>query len=318
MPRIDTFTGLLEFLAVARHQSFRGAAAQLDVTPAAVSQAIRNLETRVGMPLFQRTTRNVALTEAGQSLLARIQPASEEIGAAFEAIGDLRERPSGLLRLTVPFVALTLVVEPVLMEFHRAYPDVRVEIDVDDASVDLGAAGFDAGIRIGEYVERDMIAARATPDFKWLILGAPAYFAKHGRPRTPEDLVHHACIGFRRRRSKSVYRWEFEREGREFSVDPASRIIVNEGHLYLALARRGLGLIYSADLLAANELASRQLEPVLTEFTPRSPGLFLYFPARAQLQPKLRAFIDTLNAVMRRDSAVGTSRVKAQNKKRKA
>jgi DNA-binding transcriptional LysR family regulator len=141
MPRIDTFTGLLEFLAVARHQSFRGAAAQLDVTPAAVSQAIRNLETRVGMPLFQRTTRNVALTEAGQSLLARIQPASEEIGAAFEAIGDLRERPSGLLRLTVPFVALTLVVEPVLMEFHRAYPDVRVEIDVDDASVDLGAAG---------------------------------------------------------------------------------------------------------------------------------------------------------------------------------
>jgi len=300
MARADAFSGLTELLAVARHSSFRAAAAQLGVTPAAVSQAIRVLENRAGVPLFQRTTRSVALTEAGRSLLSRIQPASEEIGAAFEALSGLRSKPSGLLRLSVPRVAVPLVIEPVLPEFRRVCPDVSVEVDVDDAAVDLTAGGFDAGIRIGEYVQRDMIAVRATADFQWMVLGSPAYFARRGRPQTPEDLVNHECIRYRFLRSRSLYRWEFVREGREFSVDPPGGLIVNDAPLFLSLAMCGLGLAYTADLIAARELAAGKLESVLAPFLPQSPGLFLYFPARSQLQPKLRAFIDTLTHILKR------------------
>src|SRR5882757_1631090 len=160
MGRIDTFTGLSEFLAVAERASFRAAAADLGVTPAAVTQAIRALERRLGLPLFQRTTRRVSLTEAGAALLARLRPATTEISESLEALGVLRTRPSGLLRLSVPRMALPLVIEPLLPEFRRAYPDVAVEVDVDDGLVDLTAERFDAGIRIGEFVERDMIAVR--------------------------------------------------------------------------------------------------------------------------------------------------------------
>src|SRR5689334_13879703 len=177
MARTDGFTGLSEFLAVAEHASFRIAAARLNVTPAAVSQAIRALETRLGLPLFQRTTRRVGLTEAGQSLLARLRPAAAEIHEALEALGDMRQRPAGLLRLSVPRIAVSLIIEPVLADFRRAYPEVGVEIDVSDGNVDLTAGGFDAGIRIGESIDRDMIAVRVTPDIHWSILGAPAYFA---------------------------------------------------------------------------------------------------------------------------------------------
>jgi DNA-binding transcriptional LysR family regulator len=300
MARIDSFSGLSEFLAVARHHSFRAAAAELNVTPAAVSQAIRALENRVGVPLFTRTTRSVALTEAGRSLLARIQPASQEIGAAFEALGNSLERPSGLLRLSVPRAAVALVIEPVLPQFRRAYPDIAIEIDVEDASIDLMEHGFDAGIRIGEYLQKDMIAVRATADFRWTVLGSPAYFAKHGRPQTPEDIMNHECIAFRFRQARKIYRWEFERDGREFSVDPPKGIVVNDAGLLVSLAVQGQGLIYTADAFAAREIAERRLEPALNQFLPTSPGLFLYFPARAQLQPKLRAFIDTLNAFTRR------------------
>jgi DNA-binding transcriptional LysR family regulator len=302
MARTDAFTGLTEFLAVAGHRSFRAAAAQLSVSSAAVSQAIRALETRAGVPLFQRTTRNVALTEAGRALLARVQPASDEIGAAFEALGELRTKPSGSLRLSVPRIAVSLVLEPLLPEFRRAYPEVAIEIDVDDATIDLMEGGFDAGIRIGESVQRDMIAVRATPDFRWMVVGSPAYFARHGRPQTPEELMHHECIRYRFQSARSLYRWEFERAGREFSVDPPGGLIVNDAPLYLSLAARGVGLVYTADLIAAAELKAGVLESVLDEYVPRSPGLFLYFPARSQLQPKLRVFIDALAALTKRQA----------------
>ena len=205
MARSDGFSGLSEFLAVARHASFRAAAAELGVTPAAVSQAIRTLESKTGLVLFQRTTRHVGLTEAGESLLARGRPAAAEpaesaaaeIADAFDALTDLRDRPAGLLRLSVPRVAVPLVIEPVLADFRRAYPDVSVDVDVDDGTVDLTANNLDAGVRIGEMVERDMIAVRLTPDLKWCVLGAPSYFAARGRPRTPEELTRHECIRYR-------------------------------------------------------------------------------------------------------------------------
>jgi DNA-binding transcriptional LysR family regulator len=303
MARSDGFSGLSEFLSVARHASFRAAAAELGVTPAAVSQAIRTLETKTGLVLFQRTTRRVGLTEAGEKLLTGVRPAAAEIAEAFNALTDLRERPAGLLRLSVPRVALPLVIEPVLPAFRRAYPDVAVDIDVNDAAVDLTSNNLDAGIRIGELVERDMIAVRLTPDLRWSVLGAPAYFAARGRPRTPEELIRHECIRYRFLTAGSIYRWEFERGGREFSVDVPGGVTVNDSTLMMSFALRGMGLIYTADLFAARELAAGELESVLEEFLPKTPGLFLYFPARTQTQPKLRAFIDTLTAASKRRDA---------------
>lgn len=304
MARVDAFTGLSEFLAVADHASFRAAAAELRVTPAAVSQAIRSLESRIGLPLFQRTTRSVALTEAGESFLARLRPAAAEIADAREALATLRQRPSGNLRLSVPRIALELVIVRVLPGFRRAYPEIKVEIDVDDTSVDLTAGRFDAGIRLGEFIERDMIAVRITPDFRWLVLGAAGYFAARGRPRSPRELTSHECIRYRFPTAKSVYRWQFLTRGREFSLDPPGGIVVNDHLAMIALAKQGLGLAYTADLVAAGELAAGELEAVLGPHLPTKPGLFLYFPAKSQSQPKLRAFIDFTTRSMRsRDRA---------------
>jgi DNA-binding transcriptional LysR family regulator len=300
LARTDVFTGLSEFLAVADHASFRAAAAELGVTPGAVSQAIRSLETRVGLPLFLRTTRSVALTEVGADFLARLRPASAEIGDALEALVQLRQRPIGHLRLSVPRIALDLVIMPVLPEFRRAYPDVRVEIAVDDASVDLAAGRFDAGIRIGEFIERDMVAVKITPDFRWSVLGTPSYFAARGRPRVPEDLTGHECIRYRFPTAQAVYRWQFQRKGREFSLDPPGSVIVNDHITMIELAKKSVGLAYTADLVAARELKSGELESVLASHLPTRPGLFLYFPAKSQNQPKLRAFIDMSTRFMKR------------------
>ena len=292
MARIDAFTGLSEFLAVAAHSSFRAAAAQLGTTPSAVSQAIRALELRLGLPLFQRTTRRVGLTEAGSTLLARLKPAASEIGDSLEALATLRQRPSGLLRLSVPRIAVELVVAPVLPAFRRAFPEVAVEVDVNDAAIDLTAEGFDAGIRIGEFVQHDMVAVPVTPDIRWMVLGSPAYFAARGRPRRPEDLMDHECLRYRFPTSRSVYRWEFLRYGREFSLDAPGKLLLNDAMLFHAMACQGLGLIYTTDAAAERELAEGRLEAVLEAYLPTSPGLYLYFPSRSQTQPKLRAFID--------------------------
>ncbi|MDX2202009.1 MAG: LysR family transcriptional regulator [Hyphomicrobiaceae bacterium] len=292
MARTDAFTGLSEFLAVAELGSFRAAAAHLRVTPAAVSQAIKTLETRLGAPLFLRTTRSVAPSEAGARLYERLRPASGEIADALEELSASRGLPVGQLRLSVPRIALDLVVLPVLPAFRRAYPGVRVDIDVNDASVDLAAEGFDAGIRIGHFIERDMVAVRLTPAFRWCVLGSQAYFRAYGRPRRPEDLFAHECIGYRYPTAKSVYRWQFQRGGRRFSVDVAGGIIVNDHLTMVALAKAGAGLAYTADLVARRELAAGELKPVLASFCRANQGLYLYFPRRSQAQPKLRAFID--------------------------
>jgi DNA-binding transcriptional LysR family regulator len=299
MARIDVFSGLTEFMAVADQGSFRAAAAQLRVSAAAVSQAIKALEARVGMPLFLRTTRSVALTEAGAQLHRRLRSATGEITEALGAIDALRRRPSGVLRLSVPRIALDLVVLPVLPSFREAYPDIKVDIDVNDASVDLAGEGFDAGVRIGSIVERDMVAVRLTPSFRWRVLGTPAYLARHGTPKQPEDLLQHQCIGYRFPTAKSVYRWEFQRKGRPFSVDVAGAIIVNDHLTMIALARAGTGLAYTADLVATPELDAKRLRAVLLPYCVSGPGLHLYFPMRSQQQPKLRAFIDCAKQVLR-------------------
>ncbi|WP_437939198.1 LysR family transcriptional regulator [Sorangium sp. So ce341] len=293
----DRFEGLTVFLTVARHRSFRAAAAELGVTTGAVSQAIRALERRVGLPLFSRTTRHVGLTEAGERLHERLAPAAGEIGAALEALDELRSRPAGLLRLTVPRTAVPVVVEPVLPRFRRAYPDVAVEISVNDAFVDLADTGFDAGVRLGDGLAQDMTAVRLTRDLRWLVVGAPAYFAAHGRPEEPEDLLAHTCIRYRFQ-SAALYRWEFVRDHREVAVHAPGALTVNDAHLAVSLAREGLGLAYVFDLAVAEDLASGALATALERRAPTGPGFYLYFPARAQTQAKLRAFIDTALAVL--------------------
>ena len=299
MARTDVFSGLTEFMAVADEGSFRSAAAKLRVSAPAVSQAVKTLEARVGMPLFLRTTRSVALTEAGAQLHGRLRSATSEIAEALGEIDGLRQRPSGVLRLSVPRIALDLVVLPVLPGFRAAYPDIKVEVDVNDASVDIAAAGFDAGVRIGDIVERDMVAVRLTPGFRWRVLGTPAYLARHGVPRRPEDLLQHQCIGYRFPTAETVYRWQFQNKGRPLSVDVADGIIVNDHLTMIALARADIGLVYTADLVAAADIEAKRLRPVLSAYCVSGPGLHLYFPMRSQQQPKLRAFIDFAKQVLR-------------------
>jgi DNA-binding transcriptional LysR family regulator len=257
-----------------------------------VSQAVRALETRVGTPLFLRTTRSVAPTEAGTRLLSRVRPATVAIGEAFEELNALRSQPVGQLRLSVPRIALDLVVLPALPGFRRTYPAIKIEVDVNDASVDLMESGFDAGIRMGGYIERDMIAVRLTRDFRWCVLGSPDYFAAHGRPHTPKDLLAHECIGYRFPSAKTVYRWQFRENGREFSIDTHGSIVVNDHLSMIALATSGAGLAYTADVVAERELAAGMLLAVLRPYLLTTQGLYLYFPSRSQTQPKLRAFID--------------------------
>lgn len=288
----DPFDGLTEFLAVAEHKSFTVAATRLAVTPTAVSHAIKLLERRTGVLLFQRTTRRVALTEAGASLFARLRPAASEIDDALAVLSGFRDQPMGTLRLTAPRLSGALLIEPLIPLFREAYPQVTLDISLDDATVDLMAAGFDAGIRLGESIEKDMIAVRLTPDLQWSVVGSPAYFAKAGKPATPEELTAHQCIGFRFSTSGNAHRWEFRRDGRDFTVGVAGGVIVNDRQLLVATARQGCGLIYACDLEIAEELADGRLERVLQPFVPLSSALYLYFPSRTQTQPKLRAFIE--------------------------
>jgi DNA-binding transcriptional LysR family regulator len=302
MARTDTFTGLSEFLAVAELGSFRAAAARLRVTPGAVSQAVKTLETRVGVPLFLRTTRSVAATEAGARLLSRLRPAAAEIEEALNDLNALRSQPAGLLKLSVPRIALDLVVLPALPPFRRQYPAIKVEVDVNDASVDLMESGFDAGIRVGSFVERDMVAVRLTRDFHCCVIGSPDYFTAHGKPRTPKDLLQHECIGYRYPSAKTVRRWSFQENGREFSIDAPGSLVVNDHLSMIALAKSGVGLAYTADLIVAQELSVGTLRSVLRPYLPIIKGLYLYFPSRSQTQAKLRAFIDF---VTRRRSRAG-------------
>lgn len=303
MTRIHPFSGLAEFLAVARHASFRPAAAELGVTPSAISQAIRGLETRLGVPLFQRTTRKVSLTEAGVTLQAQLSPAAGSIAGALEAVTALRSRPSGHLRLSVPRIALGLVLWDLVPAFRAACPDVTVDLDVNDASVDVTADRFDAGIRMGEYLQRDMVAVRLTPDFRCVVVGSPGYLQARGRPASPKELTAHECIRYRYPTARTVHRWEFVKGRKTYSVEPSGGLTVNDHLSMIELACRGGGLAYTLDLLARPALEAGTLETVLARHLPAAAGLFLYFPARSQAQPKLRSFIDFARERLRNATA---------------
>jgi len=288
----DLLEGVPAFLRVAERSSFTAAAAELGVTSAAVSHAIRQLEARIGVALFARTTRSVALTEAGSRFLELARPGVAQIEQAFAAARVLGNVPAGLLRLNVPRVVLAGIIGPVLEGFCDTYPQVELEIAVSDRLENIVADGFDAGIRVGEMIEADMVAVRLTPPFGYCVVGAPVYLERHGRPQRPEELRRHRCINFRQPRRGTLYRWEFEEDGREIEIAVSGQIVTNDSGVMLMAAVKGRGLAYTLEPSAAPLLAQGLLERVLAPFCPSSPGFFIYFPSRAQMMPKLRAFID--------------------------
>jgi DNA-binding transcriptional LysR family regulator len=303
----DELTGLTALLAIADKRSFTAAAAVLRVTPSAVSQTLRALEDRVGVRLVQRTTRSVGLTEAGERFVARLRPALDGVRSAFDALGELRDGPAGTLRLNVPRLAYQRVLEPHLGAFLAAYPGIHLDLVIDDAFANIIESGCDAGIRIGETLQREMVAVRIGADESAAIIGSPAYFDAHPRPRRPRDLQRHACINYRRMARGDIYRWEFTEDDKDIEVAVDGRFTANDNDALIAAALAGVGLAYVFESTVREHLASGRLIRVLEPFCPPFPGLFLYYPSRALLAPKLQALLDFLRGRNEAKRASGKS-----------
>ena len=284
---------LASFVAVAEALSFRRASVRLGLSPSALSHAIRELEARLGARLLNRTTRSVALTDAGQALFDRLRPAFTDIAGAVESVRAYHDRPSGTVRINLPKLAAHRVLAPAFGRFARAYPEVRLEVTVDDGLTDIVAGGFDAGVRPGERLQRDMVAVRITPDLRTAVIGSPAYLAVRPLPLTPEDLQHHACINYRWS-GGALYRWPFEREGKAFDVQVEGPLTLNDTDLILAAALDGVGLACLLEDRVAEDLAAGRLVRVLEDYSPTFPGFFLYYAGRRQTPPALRTLIDFL------------------------
>ena len=289
--RHGALDGLEAFLSVAQHRSFRKAAAELGVTPSAISQTVRALEARVGAALFLRTTRSVGLTEAGERFLSRAKPAFEELVAASAVARDLGQRPSGLLRLTVPRAAVPILLEPLIASFTRAYPEVEVEIATSEKLVDLAAEGFDAGVRLGQFIAADMVAVRLTPPFPLVVVGSPDYLLRRRRPERIDDLRDHACLRMRRSNG-AIAPWSFVDGNTPVEAIVSGPLIANDLPTLLGAAIEGMGIAQVPGPIAAEPAAAGKLVRMLEPFAPTAPGVFLYYPSRHQMMPKLRAFID--------------------------
>jgi len=288
------FANLNAFAAVVEHRSFVRAAAHLGITPSALSQTIRQLEERLGVRLLNRTTRSVAPTTAGERLYQRLRPAVDELDAAVAEAASTRERPAGMLRINAPRTAAIRLIAPRLGRFHRDNPGVILDVTVDDALTDIVAGRFDAGIRLGELLEKDMIAVRLTGELEMMAVASPDYLARHGTPETPDELHNHACLNWRWPTDGSLYRWEFEDDGREFEIAVQGPIIANDIEVVLQAALQGLGIAYASHEWMEGWLKEGKLVRVLERYSPKFPGVYLYHPSRRQQPPALRAFIDCL------------------------
>ena len=285
---------LTAFIAVADSLSFRAAAAHLGVTPSALSHTVRQLEERLGVRLLNRTTRSVAPTDAGRRLLERLRPAIDEIAGALDDLNDERARPFGRLRIYTTYLWAAAVIAPVWARFLGTYPDVHLELVLDDASPDIVARGFDAGIGPRDRVAADMIAVRVMAPTKVAIVGAPEYFQRRPPPRTPDDLGHHDCIQFRRGADGSVFEWAFKRDGRSLRTSVPGRLMVNDPWIYMRAAVDGVGIAYTLEALAEPFLRSGQLVRVLEDWSPCHEGMFLYYSGHRQVPAALRALIDMI------------------------
>jgi DNA-binding transcriptional LysR family regulator len=289
----DDLSALSMFLAVAEERSFTKAARRLGITPSAVSHAMRDLEEEIGVRLLSRTTRSVAPTVPGEHLLNRVQPAFTEIREALGQVSRSRNKPAGRVRLLAPRLAVKTVLAGTIGRFVRDYPDITLEVTTDDSRMDIVAGGFDAGIHFGEYIQKDMIAVRVSPDQRPAIVGSPSYFELHGKPRSPRDLIRHRCINFRHG-SAGVYRWEFEKGRKSLSVAVNGPLIVDDLELVISAAVDGVGLAYMSEEHGAEHLISGALVKVLEDWCQPYPGFFLYYPSRRNQPTALAALINTL------------------------
>lgn len=279
------------FAAVARNGSFRAAARELGIAPSAVSHAVSALEARLGVRLLARTTRSVALTEEGAVLLERLRPALSEIDLALTQAVEARDRPAGNLRLNVPRTAAELALAPRLGAFAAAYPDIRLEIVNEDRFTDVVEGGFDAGVRLGESLQRDMIAVRIGPQLRSAVVAAPSYIESRALPRHPRDLAGHRCIRFRFS-SGAIYRWEFEKAGEEVVMDVDGPLILGEDRGIVQAALDGAGIAFLFEDYVRQPLAEGRLVRMLEDWCPPFDGFFVYYPSRKQMRPALRAFVD--------------------------
>jgi DNA-binding transcriptional LysR family regulator len=285
---------LLAFLAVARERSFTRAAAKLGVSQSALSHTIRGLEERLGLRLLTRTTRSVAPTEAGARLFRTVGPRFEEIDAELAALTELREKPAGTIRITTGEHAAEAILWPVLAEFLPRYPDIKVELIVDDGLTDIVAERYDAGVRLGEQVAKDMIAVRIGPDFRMAVVGAPSYFERRSKPKQPQDLTAHDCINIRLPTHGGIYAWEFEKRGRELKVRVDGQWVFNSTALRLNAVLAGFGLAYLPEDRVQPLLAEGKLIRALEDWCAPFPGYHLYYPSRRQPTPAFALLVDAL------------------------
>jgi DNA-binding transcriptional LysR family regulator len=276
---------------VAQCGSFRGAARELAIAPSAVSHAVSSLEARLGVRLLSRSTRSVAPTEEGAQLLERLRPALSEIDLALETAIEARDRPAGNLRLTVPRTAAQLTLAPRLGAFAQAFPDIVLEIVVEDRFTDVVEGGFDAGVRLGESLQPDMVAVRIGASIRGAVVAAPSYFETMPRPLHPRDLAAHRCVRFRFS-SGVLYRWEFEKDGEELEISVEGPLIVGEDRLNVEAALNGAGLTFVFEGYVSEAIADGRLVRVLEDWCPPFDGFFVYYPSRRQMRPALRAFVD--------------------------
>ncbi len=293
MPRTD-LNDIAAFLAVARERSFTRAAAQLGVSQSALSQTLRSLEARIGLRLLTRTTRSMAPTEAGERLLRTAGPRLDEIDAELAALSALREKPSGTVRFTAHDHAVQTVLWPALERLLPDYPDIKVEVVIDYGLTDIVAGRFDAGVRSGEMVARDMVAVRIGPDLRSAVVGAPSYFAGRPRPKVPQDLTAHACVNLRLPTHGGLYAWEFEKNGRELRVRVEGQLTFNESAPMLDAALAGFGLAYLPEDQVAAHVGEGRLVRVLADWCPPYPGYHLYYPSRRQPTPAFALLAEAL------------------------
>jgi DNA-binding transcriptional LysR family regulator len=293
MPRTD-FNDIVAFLAVARDRSFTRAAAKLGVSQSALSQTLRGLEARLGFRLLTRTTRSVAPTEAGERLLRAAGPRLEEIDAELAALSELRDKPSGTIRITAHDHAIQAVLWPALKKLLPGYPDIKVEVVIDYGLTDIVAERYDAGIRTGEMVAKDMIAVRTGPDMRSAVVGAPSYFARRPKPKTPQDLTTHSCINLRLPTHGGLYAWEFQKGKRELRARVEGQLVFNGTAPMLDAALAGFGLAYVPEDSVRAHLADGRLIQVLADWCPPYPGYHFYYPSRRQPTPAFTLLVDAL------------------------
>jgi DNA-binding transcriptional LysR family regulator len=293
MPRTD-LGDLQAFRAVARERSFTRAAAQLGVSPSALSQTLRGLEARLGLPLLTRTTRSVAPTEAGERLLGSLGPAFDQIDATLAALSEFREKPSGTIRISAGEHPVDTILMPALERLLPDYPDIKVEVDVDNTLTDIVAGRYDAGIRFGEQVAKDMVAVRIGPDMRMAVVGAPSYFARRPRPKVPQDLTEHACINIRLPTHGSLYAWELQKGKHEIKVHVEGPLVFNVAPLLLRSALAGLGLACVFEDQVQEHIAEGRLVRVLADWCPPFPGYHLYYPSRRQPTPAFALLVEAL------------------------